>query len=299
MKQILKSNICHMPDSVVNMVNEHSEQLLFAGFKVTASTITGLDIANEWYRIDIRRKRYSQTTVASVYHRNKLIIREWSIGEAIRALLQVVHYGTHYVYVAGLAICPLQKFGDFNTEHKLIGLFNKLCDGRAELQYKSDKAFRWVMSNGAELTIKQSSSIDETIEEETTMDIFSLVAASELFNVEVKFPNSAQLYSYKSEVEYAEGDTIVVDTPSNGLVVVTVVGCTKGLTGGNFPKYKWVVAKVDRSRYDELVTNEATAIKHIEAAKRADTVRKELEALGVSQAEVLQMLGLASKADSQ
>jgi hypothetical protein len=288
------------------LANRYSAELLFAGFRVTAQRHDRVTLGNEWYSITIGADKATFTKRDSISrqpHSNVCAI--------IEHVLSIIDYGTHYVYVGGLAICPLQKFGEFNTADKLRDLFNQLVQGRAELQCRSDKAFRWRLSNGTELTIEQSS-FEGALQqqEETTMsntpwlsndniDIFSLVAASELFEVKVKFTNSAQEYSYKSEVEYAEGDRVVVDTPNSGLQAVKVISCSKGLAGGDFPKYKWIVAKVDTSRYEELLANEQTAVKRIEAAKRADKVKRELEALGVTKDEILTMLGLASKTDSQ
>lgn len=304
MNTLINETVVHSKVMPIAQLLNSYPALLFAGFKYTGCTYHTIGIANEWHSI-----RMSANGDISLYKRGDVILRAKSLELVLETLFSAVFHGTHYVYVGGLAICPRQKFGHFSTDNDFIELFNRLQRGRAELQYKSDKAFRWRLADGTELTIKQSSFEDTSQQQEensmnwldnnNTVDIFSLVAASELFEVKVKFNNSAQEYSYKSEVEYAEGDKVVVDTPSAGLQVVTVISCSKGLQGGNFPKYKWVVAKVDLARYIELVDNEATAIKRIEAAKRAEKVKRELEALNISHDEILAMLGLASKTDSQ
>lgn len=278
----------------VSSINTLAEPLLFAGFKQTQSSPQRITLQNQWYTACIESSivRWAKNRPGHRYS------KATPICDGLLDMLAQIDYGTHYIYVGGLAICPLQKFGDFNTEAKLLELFNFLCDNSAELVYRSDKVFRWRLKNGKEVEIKQSSSTGynattET-EEETTMDIFDALAADSLYTVKVVFGSlQDKEYSYKSEVAYEAGTKVVVETPNSGLQVVTVTSSEKGLTGGNFAKYKWVVAPVDTSRYNELMVNESKAKATIAAAK----VKAELAALGVSESEILSMLGLASKAD--
>ncbi len=284
------------------VINAFAKQLEFAGFKVTIQKPGYTQISNAWYSIGI-------TTTKVSYCKNGGKDRSYPIynlHEVLQELLRIIDYGTHYVYVAGLAICPLQKFGKFNTKNKLIDLFRMLCDGNAELVYKSDKVFRWRLSNNRNIEIKQSSTSlsnekeePQMLEQNTTMDILSLVAAAELYEVQVRFHTGGGNYSYKSETPYEVGDAVIVDTPNSGLQVVTVQSCERGLNGGNFPKYKWIVCKVDRARYDELLAKEEETIKLIKTAQQADRIKRELEALGLNREQIIGMLGLAPKTDSQ
>lgn len=298
MKQVVNTMFNSMTQAG-NAVNEWTRELEFAGFKLVASDAFSFKLQNRWYTLAVKTNgaAWTKNLPGASYSKYRYI------SESILEMLTQIDYGTHYVYVGGVALCPLQKFGYFNSPDKLLELSDFLCRHNAELAHHSEKVFRWRLKNGKEVEIKQSSvsgyGTESLTEEETTMDIFSLVAAANLYDVKVRFNSGGSEYSYKSEVAYEPGDKVVVDSPNSGLVVVTVTECSQGLQGGNFPKYKWVVGKVDTARYEELVANEANAIARIEAAKRADKVRKELEALGVSQDDVLKMLGLATKSDSQ
>lgn len=77
--------------------------------------------------------------------------------------------------------------------------------------------------------------------EETTMDAITVLMQDELYCVEVEFNGTpGRHYSYKSLVAYDKGDKVVVNTPSSGLTVVTVVECSKGVptVGQKFENYK-------------------------------------------------------------
>lgn len=129
-------------------------------------------------------------------------------------------------------------------------------------------------------------------EEETTMDLVSLVMAEELYAVEVEFSKGGQRYTYKSQTEIAAGTKVVVDSPTNGFVVVTVVGCSKGLdTAVNkFPAYKWIVDVVDVEEYDRLRNVEKSMVEKAKAKKRLDEAKKQLEELGFTQDELIAMV---------
>jgi hypothetical protein len=131
-----------------------------------------------------------------------------------------------------------------------------------------------------------------TSTEETTMDLVSLVMAEELYAVTVEFSKGGTPYTYKSQAEIAVGARVVVDSPTNGLVVVTVTGCSKGLDTSTtkFASYKWVVAVVDLTEYNRLRDLESSMIEKSKAKKRLDEARKQLEELGFTTEELIAMV---------
>lgn len=128
--------------------------------------------------------------------------------------------------------------------------------------------------------------------EKLPMDLVSLVMADQLFAVTVVFQSGGQRYTYKSQNEIAVGAKVVVDSPSNGFVVVTVVACSKGLdtTTDKFASYKWVVDVVDVAEYERLKTVEADMVQKAKAKKRLDEAKKQLEDLGFTTEELIAMV---------
>lgn len=128
--------------------------------------------------------------------------------------------------------------------------------------------------------------------EEIPMDLLSVLMAEELFAVTVTFPNNSTEYTYKSTVEYAPGTKVVVDTPSNGLVVVTVKHCAKGLDTltDKFAAYKWVVDSIDLEEYNRLRDLEVSLVQKAKARKRLEEAKKQLEELGLTEAEIMAMV---------
>lgn len=122
-------------------------------------------------------------------------------------------------------------------------------------------------------------------EEETKMqDLTALLFGDELYAVTVTFQdNSTRRYTYKSLKEVEVGTKVVVDTPSNGFQVVTVVACKKGLDKqAQFEQYKWLVGVVDETEYRRLNDAEKDFIRKAkeEQAKREAILK--LQALGVT-----------------
>lgn len=134
-------------------------------------------------------------------------------------------------------------------------------------------------------------------EEETKMqDLTALLFGDELFAVTVTFQgNDVRRYTYKSLKEIQVGAKVVVDTPSNGFQVVTVVACKKGLDKqAQFEQYKWLVGVIDDTEYRRLNDAEKDFIRKAkeEQAKR-EAIRK-LQELGVSADEYRSaILGIA------
>lgn len=125
-------------------------------------------------------------------------------------------------------------------------------------------------------------------QKETKMqDLTVLLFGDELYAVTVTFQgNETRRYTYKSLKEVEVGTKVVVDTPSNGFQVVTVVACKKGLDKqAQFEQYKWLVGVVDETEYRRLNDAEKDFIRKAkeEQAKREAILK--LQALGVTAEE--------------
>lgn len=75
--------------------------------------------------------------------------------------------------------------------------------------------------------------------------------------IKVQFANSTRTYTYKTIDDSIEvGDKVLVDSPSQGMVVVTVAEVCKAdevdLNEQRF-KYKWIVQKIDMLAYEALL----------------------------------------------
>lgn len=79
--------------------------------------------------------------------------------------------------------------------------------------------------------------------------------------VAVSFDNYGKTYDYNVDFEVCKGEFVVVDSPSNGYVVVEV----KVVKSISAAATKWVVCKVDDSQYRERLAKakRATEIKGI------------------------------------
>lgn len=87
--------------------------------------------------------------------------------------------------------------------------------------------------------------------------------------VSVSFNGSFKSYTYKTRLELAVGDKVVVDTPQNGLQVVPVTAVHElpELDPGSATDYKWIVAKVDLTEYAANVESDAAKFKEVNAAR--------------------------------
>lgn len=109
-----------------------------------------------------------------------------------------------------------------------------------------------------------------------------LLAENEDFKiVEVVFNNSPKVYHYKTTLDVKEDDTVVVDTPSNGLSIVTVKSVTPAIEHDlsfNF-KIKWIVSKVDLDYYEqckELESKLNRKLNQLRAHKRREEIKDQL-----------------------
>lgn len=177
--------------------------------------------------------------------------------------------------------------------HRLITQF-ELRPGNSSVRmphiYENNGSL-WVPKEFITFAVSSCISINTTTEE-TTMDLVSLVMAEELYAVEVEFSKGGQRYTYKSQTEIEVGSRAVVDSPTNGLVVVTVTGCSKGLDTSTtkFATYKWIVAVIDLAEYNRLRDLEQSMIEKSKAKKRLEEARKQLEELGFSTEELIAMV---------
>jgi len=92
----------------------------------------------------------------------------------------------------------------------------------------------------------------------------------------------AKRYTYKALLSdnLQEGDCVVVDSPSRGLTLVTVVAVhsTPKIDLDAPFTYKWIVQKVDRSTYDDTMEKEATfmgAMLEVERVRQRETLLKD------------------------
>lgn len=78
----------------------------------------------------------------------------------------------------------------------------------------------------------------------------------ELYAVEIKFkPEDYKNYSYRTDLPNLQpGDKVVVDAPSTGYTVVTVVNINTNYF--NLPHLKWIVCKVEDEKYKKRVNND-------------------------------------------
>ena len=91
-------------------------------------------------------------------------------------------------------------------------------------------------------------------------------------------------YTYKAleSDNLKVGDLVVVDSPSEGFTIVEVTRVdAKPRIELDAPfAYKWIVQKIDRSRYDNLLAQEAEfkeALVEVERVKQRETVMKSFQ----------------------
>lgn len=139
--------------------------------------------------------------------------------------------------------------------------------------------------NGLAIYIPHQQYTTNTQLEETKMqDLSAILFGEELYAVSVNFKGSTKAYTYKSTKEYNQGDKVIVDSPSEGLVVVTVTNCRRGLSTDitGFDSYKWLVGAVNMTEYNRLVEAERDFVRKAkQEAQRRDAIKK-LADLGVS-----------------
>lgn len=97
------------------------------------------------------------------------------------------------------------------------------------------------------------------------------------------FPGSAKEYTYKipADWEVVTGNILVVDSPSNGLVLVTVVQVHENADidpTASFV-YKWAVSKVDTQAYKERVALEKQYAKQLKELQKRASQAKLLKSL--------------------
>lgn len=107
-------------------------------------------------------------------------------------------------------------------------------------------------------------------------EVNAILALNEKFRfIKVRLANSAKTYTYKTIDDSIEvGDKVLVDSPSQGMVVVTVAEVCKAhevdLNEQRF-KYKWIVQKIDLLAYETLLKAEEAVEQRVAKAKIAKT----------------------------
>ena len=107
-------------------------------------------------------------------------------------------------------------------------------------------------------------------------EVNAILALNEKFRfIKVQFANSVKTYTYKTIDDSIEvGDKVLVDSPSQGMVVVTVAEVCKAnevdLNEQRF-KYKWIVQKIDLLAYETLCRAEEAVEQRVAKAKIAKT----------------------------
>lgn len=124
-------------------------------------------------------------------------------------------------------------------------------------------------------------------EENIMQDLSAILFGEELFAVSVNFKGSTKAYVYKSTKEYNQGDKVIVDSPHDGLVVVTVASCRRGLSTdvASFDSYKWLVGSVDMAEYNRLVEAERDFVRKAKQETQRREAIKKLAELGVTAEE--------------
>ena len=99
----------------------------------------------------------------------------------------------------------------------------------------------------------------------------------------VVFPGSSKECTYKipADWEVAAGDILVVDSPSNGLVLVTVVQvhAEADIDSTASFVYKWAVSKVDTQAYKGRVALEKQYAKQLKELQKRASQAKLLKSL--------------------
>lgn len=94
-------------------------------------------------------------------------------------------------------------------------------------------------------------------------------------------PHKEYTYKVPTNWEVKEGDTLVVDSPLEGLVTVAVTKVHESSDIDLTAKftYKWAVAKVDRAAYNEKVAAEKQHAKTLKELQRKADIKRQLASL--------------------
>lgn len=88
--------------------------------------------------------------------------------------------------------------------------------------------------------------------------------------------NNSKLHTYKTTLEVEEGDSVIVNTPSEGFKVVKVhevLDITEVEQNPGF-SYKWVVDRINVKNYEKCVDAEKSMAKEIRAAMQAKRLKE-------------------------
>ena len=96
------------------------------------------------------------------------------------------------------------------------------------------------------------------------------------------FESSTGSYAYKvpNDLKLEIGDEVLVVTPSNGAQVVEVIGFKSYAEEEYSKPLKWVVGKVDLSKYTELLEREEKALQVVKKRQAVKAVESVSDYLG-------------------
>lgn len=98
-------------------------------------------------------------------------------------------------------------------------------------------------------------------------------------------------YSYKCNIpDIKVGDKVIVESPQGYFRSVIVAEISDSLDMEPDIAYEWVVSKLDTSEYDQLLVDEAKAIKEIRRMKQASIRRQMIQSAGINQDELDRIL---------
>lgn len=104
----------------------------------------------------------------------------------------------------------------------------------------------------------------------------------DVITVGVRFKSGSSVYTYKCHRNHnvQEGDTVIVDSPRDGLVCVEVVRVDDfcDIDVDSSIVYKHVVQRVDVSRYVETLEREEEFMRRIQSMQRQRKIEEALQA---------------------
>jgi hypothetical protein len=100
-----------------------------------------------------------------------------------------------------------------------------------------------------------------------------------------------KVYSYKCNIpDVKVGDKVIVESPQGYFRSVVVVEVSDSLEMEQGISYKWVVSKLYLDDYEQLMSKEALAIKHIRRTKQNAIRKQMIESAGISADELNNIL---------
>lgn len=114
--------------------------------------------------------------------------------------------------------------------------------------------------------------------------VHALLSDNEAFKfVAVHFPGSTKTYHYKTMLDLAVDDEVIVMTHGDNMKVVLVVDVIDycDFDEESF-KYGWIVSKVDTTEYNKMLDMEAEVLKILKSEQRKHIRKQAIEAINCS-----------------